>query len=141
MILHDWSDEYALRILTQLRAVAGAKTQLLVVDNTISYACPDTTAGDSIPGASMASPPYPLLANMGAANAQPYGVDIHVNVHVIISRPCTDTPYQMLAFLNGIERTVAEFDELFKRSGWKLERVFHSAGFEIENAKLVAVPF
>ena len=46
----------------------------------------------------------------------------------------------MLTLLNGIERTIAEFADLFKRSGWKLDRVFYSGDSEMENTKLIAVP-
>ena len=46
----------------------------------------------------------------------------------------------MLALTNGDERTVARFQKLFEESGWKLTKVIHIEGFEVENSKLVAVP-
>ena len=46
----------------------------------------------------------------------------------------------MLALLNGAERTVAQWQKLLKECGWKLTGLFRVTGFEIENAKLFAVP-
>lgn len=79
MIMHDWSDEYSLKLLTQLRTVAGPDTQLLIVDNTIYYACEDTSIAHDIPGAAVSAPPAPLLTNNGVAGAQPYLADLHVS--------------------------------------------------------------
>ncbi|KAJ3527088.1 hypothetical protein NM688_g8174 [Phlebia brevispora] len=123
MVLHDWSDKYASLILKQLRGAAGPDTQLLVVDNTIEYACEDTTSARDIPGAVVPLPPAPLLANKGAAGALPYFADLH-----------------MMSLCNGDERTVSRFQKLLQENGWKLTKVIHVTGFEVENAKLVAVP-
>ena len=38
-VLHDWADEYCLTILKHLRVAAGPKTQLVVVDQLMTYAC------------------------------------------------------------------------------------------------------
>ncbi|KAH9994291.1 S-adenosyl-L-methionine-dependent methyltransferase [Russula vinacea] len=48
-VLHDWADEYCLTILKHLRAAAGPKTQLLIVEQVISFAC-DEPAAQKIPG-------------------------------------------------------------------------------------------
>ncbi|KAF7792890.1 hypothetical protein EIP86_003991 [Pleurotus ostreatoroseus] len=122
-ILHNWSDKYASKILTELRAAAGPKTMLLIVDNAIEYACEDTTTARDILGASASFPPKPLLANNGVAGVLPYLMDL-----------------QMLALANGYERTVAQFEKLLKECGWKLTRVFRVTGFEVGNSKLFAVP-
>ena len=45
-----------------------------------------------------------------------------------------------MAVCNGDERTVSRFQKLFEQCGWKLTKVIHVTGFEVENAKLVAVP-
>ncbi|KAF7791400.1 hypothetical protein EIP86_002414 [Pleurotus ostreatoroseus] len=123
MVLHDWSDKYCVKILTELRKAAGPKTQLLVVDNTLEYACKDTTCAREIPGAGTPLPPAPLLANNGAAGVLRYFADVH-----------------MMALLNGGERTVSRFQKLFEQCGWKLTKVIHVAGFSVESSKLVAVP-
>lgn len=79
MILHDWSDQYCVKILVELRKAAGPMTQLLVVDSTLEYACEDTTLTRDIPGAAIPPPPAPLLANKGAAGVLRYFADVHVS--------------------------------------------------------------
>ena len=73
-ILHDWADEYCLTRLKHLRAGAGSKTQLVVVDRLIAYAC-DELVAYGIPGAEIPVPPKPLLPNFGRATSMSYNVD------------------------------------------------------------------
>lgn len=68
-ILHDWSDEYAIKILRQLRDAAGPKTQLLVIESLMSYACPTPENTKKIPGQVENTFPEPLLPNRGAASS------------------------------------------------------------------------
>lgn len=123
MILHDWSDKYCIDILKNLRAAAGPQTILVVNDNIISYASPDTEYLKAIPGAEVTLPPAPLLANKGEANIMAYLADM-----------------QMLTSLNGSERTVMQYDKLFEASGWKLERVYVNRGFQSQSSKVIGVP-
>ncbi|PSS38136.1 hypothetical protein PHLCEN_2v43 [Hermanssonia centrifuga] len=88
--------EEAAKILSHLRSAATPSTQLVIINNIVSYACPDTTGARETPGASTHIPPAPLLANKGEANVLAYLGDI-----------------QMLSFSNGAERTIAQFSELF----------------------------
>ncbi|KAF8498104.1 S-adenosyl-L-methionine-dependent methyltransferase [Russula emetica] len=76
-VLHDWADEYCLTILKHLRAAAGPKTQLVIVEMIISFVC-DEPAAHEIPGAELPVPPYPLLRNMGCAAQSPYRADLMV---------------------------------------------------------------
>jgi hypothetical protein len=76
-VLHDWADEYCLTILKHLRTAAGPKTQLLVVELGVSFAC-DEPAAHEIPGAERPVPPQPLLRNMGRAAANAYSTDVLV---------------------------------------------------------------
>jgi O-methyltransferase domain len=76
-VLHDWADEYCLIILKHLRAAAGPKTQLLVVEQVMSFAC-DEPATHKIPGAELPVPPQPLLRNMGRAALNAYNEDLIV---------------------------------------------------------------
>ena len=76
-VLHDWADEYCLTILKHLRAAAGPKTQLLVVDQGVSFVC-DEPAARGIPGAERPVPPQPLLRNMGRTVSDAYSTDIMV---------------------------------------------------------------
>ena len=76
-VLHDWADEYCLTILKHLRAAAGPMTQLLVVDQGVSFVC-DEPAVREIPGAERPVPPQPLLRNMGRTVSDAYSTDIMV---------------------------------------------------------------
>ena len=76
-VLHDWSDEYCLKILKNMRAAAGPKTQLVCVDLLVTYAC-DEPATHEIPGAELTPPPEPLLPNFGRATTAVYGIDLNV---------------------------------------------------------------
>jgi hypothetical protein len=65
-VLHDWPDEYCLTILKNLRAAAGPKTQLIIVEQPMTHACDEPTTHE-IPGAELPVPPEPLLPNLGRA--------------------------------------------------------------------------
>ena len=75
-VLHDWADEPCLKILKNLRAAAGPKTQLVCVDLLMTYAC-DEPATHEIPGAELTPPPRPLLPNFGRATTI-YNIDLNV---------------------------------------------------------------
>lgn len=76
-IMHDWSDAYCIQILRHLRAAAAPFTQLVIVDNIMSYACVEEDL-KTIPGAERPLPPAPLLPNGGHAATIPYFQDIQV---------------------------------------------------------------
>ena len=83
-ILHDWSDIYAIRILKHLRAAAGARTQLLIIDSVLPYACPpDPQRTEPFKVSEVVEPPAPLLANMGGAASLWYTHDIAVRCRII----------------------------------------------------------
>ncbi|KAA1470803.1 S-adenosyl-L-methionine-dependent methyltransferase [Dentipellis sp. KUC8613] len=122
-ILHDWADAYCVQILRRLRAAAAPHTRLLVIDHLVSYACAGEDAG-GIPGVARALPPAPLLPNWGPASAMSYIGDI-----------------QMMAMLNGQERTATHLRDLLAGAGWKLVEVRRGApgaGMTLQNA--IAVP-
>jgi len=122
MILHDWPDHYATRILRALRAAATSTTQLLILDPIVRYACPASLQTSDIAGVAFDDAPSPLLPNLGiAGNVIPYHADL-----------------QMMIVLNSQERTVADFVQLFASGGWKLRRVYMPPAPEFP--KLVAVP-
>ncbi|GJJ06651.1 hypothetical protein Clacol_000845 [Clathrus columnatus] len=76
-IMHDWSDEYCSKILTQLRKAASPTTKLLSMDTIIQHACYDQTSLVSdIPGAIPDEAPYPLLPNWGTVNSIGYCADM-----------------------------------------------------------------
>ncbi|KAJ7575531.1 S-adenosyl-L-methionine-dependent methyltransferase [Mycena floridula] len=125
MILHDWSDEYCLKILKQLRAAATPLTKLLVLDSIMPYGCHDPSGADGIPGSlPPKEAPAPLLANYGAANEMVYLSDI-----------------AMCIMLNSQERTIRHFDGLLNEAGWKLVLVNRQPGDSTHLQALEAIPF
>jgi hypothetical protein len=119
-ILHNWSDKYCHQILRQLREAATPSTQLVVVDNLMSYACIDDSLKD-VPGSEVDLPPAPLLPNWGHARAVWYYEDLG-----------------MLNLMNGKERTMRDIRDLLESSGWKLVRLVQDAAYT--TSKAIAVP-
>ncbi|KAH9012305.1 S-adenosyl-L-methionine-dependent methyltransferase [Lactarius hengduanensis] len=122
MVLHDWADEYCLKILKHLRVAAGPKTQLLVVEQLIACAC-DEPATHEISGAELTAPPKPLLPNLGRVDSAAHAMDATV-----------------LGLLNGQERTITALRSLLHQAGWKLIAVHHDAPSVARFQKSIAVP-
>ena len=80
-IMHDWSDEYCLTILKHLRAAAGPRTQLVIVELVMPTVSEEPAALE-IPGAELPSPPQPLLRSH--ASTQVYLTDILVRKQTVI---------------------------------------------------------
>ena len=78
MILHDWADEYCIKILRHLRVAAGPKTQLVIVEQHIACTC-DEPVTHEIPGAELPVPPVPLLPNMGRTGSMAHATDAMVS--------------------------------------------------------------
>lgn len=81
VVLHDWPDDFARRILLHLREAATPATKLLLGDFILPLACPDETGDISLEGiegieSALASPP--LLSNLGKASANAYWMDMTV---------------------------------------------------------------
>lgn len=76
-VIHDWAEEYCLTILKHLRAAAGPKTQLVIVEQVMTSIC-DEPATHDIPGAQLPAPPFPLLHNLGHASSRAYLLDSQV---------------------------------------------------------------
>ncbi|KAF8498100.1 S-adenosyl-L-methionine-dependent methyltransferase [Russula emetica] len=119
-IMHDWSDEYCLTILKHLRAAAGPKTQLVIVE-LVMPSVSEEPATREIPGAELPAPPQPLLRSH--ASTQVYLYDI-----------------MMLSLFNGQERTITHFRDLLDRAGWKLTAVHYDSLSVRRFQKVVAVP-
>ncbi|KAH9033355.1 S-adenosyl-L-methionine-dependent methyltransferase [Lactarius pseudohatsudake] len=122
MILHDWADEYCLKILKHLRVAAGPKTQLIIVEQLIACAC-EEPATHEIPGAELTAPPKPLLPNMGRVASAAHAMDATV-----------------LGLLNGQERTTTALRSLLHQAGWKLIAVHHDTSSVARFQKSIAVP-
>lgn len=150
-VLHDWADEYCLKILKHLRAAAGSKTQLLIVEQAISFVCDEPVAHE-IPGAERPAPPQPLLRNMGRAATNVYSTDLLVRRQNSDSKTDTYTtffsffflrvarPSKMMGFFNGQERTITYLRDLLNTAGWKLIFVHYDKPSARRYQKAVAVP-
>ena len=97
IVLHDWPDKYARKILIRLREAANKDTKLVIADFVMPLACVDDfdidfsaealggvtnklEDGFRVKGASKALAPWPLLANLGKASANVYWMDITVGI-------------------------------------------------------------
>ena len=81
VVLHDWPDAFAQRILRHLRASAQPHTVLVIAEFILPLACVDdlqSTGTDGIEGAERTLAPSPLLANLGKANANAFWMDLTV---------------------------------------------------------------
>lgn len=100
VVCHDWPDALARRILLQLRRAAdegtAAKkpTYLVIGDHLLPYACTSTKASErrveegteALRGAR-----WPLLANLGAASANAYWMDMTVSHVSLRIESCVQT--------------------------------------------------
>ncbi|GFF52160.1 beta-lactamase-like protein 2 [Aspergillus udagawae] len=98
-VLHDWSDDYCVRILSAIRSSMAAHSRLLICDQVMN-----TTIGDP----DLESAPSPLPANYGYHTRFSHSRDI-----------------TMMSCINGIERTPAEFKALLQAAGLKLKKIWH----------------
>jgi len=82
VVLHDWPDDFACRILLHLREAAMPHTKLLLGDFILPLACPDEVGGnellEDIQGTEAMLAPPPLLPNLGKASANAYWMDMTV---------------------------------------------------------------
>ncbi|KAI0300566.1 S-adenosyl-L-methionine-dependent methyltransferase [Multifurca ochricompacta] len=120
VVCHDWPDTLARRILLQLRRAAdeGAPnkkpTYLVIGDHLLPYACAGTKVSElKVDGGAEAlqGAHWPLLANLGAASANAYWMDMTMQV-----------------IFGGQERTLPELRLLAQSAGWRLIRVARVEG-------------
>jgi hypothetical protein len=91
VVLHDWPDQLARRILLRLREAASEHTRLLIADFVMPLACVDDFGFESegsveqaggrevVDGAERTLAPDHLLANLGKASANVYWMDLTVS--------------------------------------------------------------
>ncbi|KAF8986554.1 S-adenosyl-L-methionine-dependent methyltransferase [Cyathus striatus] len=103
VVIHDWPDAEAIKILSLLRSAASNRSKLVIFDNIARHTCDDpetkTISSNKIP--------KPLLSNLGVGGS---GFE-------------TSLDMQMLTLFNGKERTGREFKDLGEKTGWRLESV------------------
>ncbi|KAF9261584.1 S-adenosyl-L-methionine-dependent methyltransferase [Marasmius fiardii PR-910] len=110
-VIHNWSDDDCIKILSLLREAAREDTKLLILEIIMPYACrkglDDISKNTEIPGATAEAAPIPLLPNFGAVNEFAHVLDM-----------------TMFSILKGAsERTIDQFSLLLSKSGWKLIKV------------------
>ena len=101
VVLHDWPDECARRILINLRVASNPETRLVIAEHVLPLACVDEDVLDragteawgrnsteewtlnsvlaNVEGAEGALVPPPLLSNLGKASATAYWMDLLVS--------------------------------------------------------------
>jgi hypothetical protein len=83
VVLHDWPDDFARRILLHLREAATPDTKLVIADFVLPLACQDDMGGagglEDIDGAESMLAPSPLLPNLGKASVNVYYMDLTVS--------------------------------------------------------------
>ncbi|KAJ3819191.1 hypothetical protein F5880DRAFT_1137749 [Lentinula raphanica] len=130
VVLHDWPDAFAQRILLRLREAARPDTKLLIADFVLPLACADNFGSGEdedeiglrdIQGAETMLAPAPLLPNLGKASANGYWMDM-----------------TMQCMFNGQERTLREIVSLAHSAGWKVTKVTKAPGSLFGH--IVAVP-
>ncbi|KAL4259735.1 O-methyltransferase COMT-type [Pleurotus pulmonarius] len=124
-VLHDWSDEYCIKILSHLRAAAVPETKLVLVDSIMPFACHDSSGKmkSGLPGGVPHEAPAPLLANFGAVNEMGYNADI-----------------DMFLLFNSQERTITHTEELLGSTGWKAVKVYRQEGDSTFLQGIEAIP-
>ncbi|KLO13915.1 S-adenosyl-L-methionine-dependent methyltransferase [Schizopora paradoxa] len=122
-VLHDWSDDSCLTILRALREAAGPDTKLVVMDKVLPYTCLDQGEGEDVPGYTKPKLPEPLT-NVGAAT---------------IGFPYMSSLVMMMLG-NGQERAIGHYVELFKKGGWKVERVRQFDSLARYDSAVIASP-
>ncbi|KZV88451.1 O-methyltransferase [Exidia glandulosa HHB12029] len=121
-VVHNWPDDYVVKILSRLRDAAAPSTQLLIVDHILPYATKSADAVSDIPGAAIPEVPEPLLPNLGRASSNAYIIDMCMQV------TC-----------NGRDRTVSEHLNVLERAGWKIVRI-NRVGKDVRFGYIVAAP-
>ena len=100
VVCHDWPDALARRILLQLRRAANERTAdkkptyLVIGDHLLPYACTSAKTSElrveegteALRGAR-----WPLLANLGAASANAYWMDMTVSHLFLKTESCVQT--------------------------------------------------
>lgn len=121
MVLHNCSDDYARKLLSNLRSAADInKSKLVVFEMLAKHVTEEFSSGVSVP--------YPLLPNLGVVGG---GSITSLDMAVSRSKSFNITHltgtnffcFQMLTMYDGQERTLEEYTQLGKEAGWKLNDV------------------
>ncbi|KAF8191303.1 S-adenosyl-L-methionine-dependent methyltransferase [Pholiota molesta] len=98
-VLHDWPTSECLKILASIRKSMGPSSRLLIHELVLQHAVRDPSIANQAP--------EPLLANYGMARIRAYNQDMN-----------------MMNSCNSQERTLQEFIEMGKKTGFKFEKLW-----------------
>ncbi|KAK7745653.1 hypothetical protein SLS62_009694 [Diatrype stigma] len=97
-VLHDWSDEYCMRILAAIKPAMGPRSRILICDQVMN-----TTRGCE----ELKPAPAPLPANWG-----------------YYTRYSHQRDFVMMSTINGIERKPTELKHIIERAGLQLKKIW-----------------
>ena len=97
-IIHDWSDDYCVKILSGIRQSMAGNSRLLICDQVMN-----TTLGTP----ALTSAPAPLPANWGYHTRYSHQRDL-----------------AMMSIINGIERTPDQFAGIIEKAGLRLRKIW-----------------
>jgi len=103
LVIREWPQAECVKILRHIREAAKPTSKLIIFEMIIPHACSETSTFLS----HISPAPPPLLANYGQGAG---GIVTLVDM-------------QTMNMHGGKERTIEEFEELGRESGWKLEAV------------------
>ncbi|PPQ94319.1 hypothetical protein CVT25_005042, partial [Psilocybe cyanescens] len=147
VVLHNWPNVFARKILLLLREAAMPETKLVIVDFVLSLACSDDDMGgeggdgvlDDIEGARTSPAPALLLANLRKASANVYWMDLTMQTMfnsqertlrelVSLALSAGWKIVKMQTMFNSQERTLRELVSLALSAGWKVVKVTRTSG-------------
>ncbi|KAF8547690.1 S-adenosyl-L-methionine-dependent methyltransferase, partial [Imleria badia] len=112
VVLHDWPDECARRILINLRVASNPETRLVIAEHVLPLAYWTLNSVlANVEGAERTLVFPPLLPNLGKASATAYWMDLIMHIT-----------------FNGKERTLREFCALALSAGWRVTRMTRPEG-------------
>lgn len=97
-IIHDWSDDYCVQILSAIKSAMGPNSRILICDQVMN-----TTLGSP----ELDPAPAPLPANWGYYTRYSHQRDL-----------------AMMSIINGIERTPSEFVDIIEKAGLRLKKIW-----------------
>ncbi|KLO19077.1 S-adenosyl-L-methionine-dependent methyltransferase [Schizopora paradoxa] len=123
-ITHDWADDYVKTMLHHLREAAGPNTRLVIMDRIVPYTCSipkDKEGVQQFTG--LVESKYPPPVTIATPSNFAFGAGV-----------------MMLLCINGQERTIKQFDEVFASAGWKIDSVVQHEGSGALPSTICAVP-
>ncbi|KAH8924843.1 S-adenosyl-L-methionine-dependent methyltransferase [Atractiella rhizophila] len=123
-IIHDWSDEFAIKILKGISDVMHPKSKIFLCEGIIQPA--HLTAGAGAKSEKTAKDQLMAIDNSKAY--QPIQTLNALPTTTLATRGLLEVDMIMMALVNSTERTEGEFRNILKKSGLKLDKVHPTRG-------------